>query len=244
MREGKHQIKNIKSEKKHINVKNIFICIILIGVIVGGGFYLKDIFEVMQNNDKKEIQAKTDNEEKKDEKVVEKAEKLINSKAPIIWYYDKNDVKEQIKDKTLFKSYTKIAISRGNIIVFTKDGKDFRKEYAPEEKLTDGEYFIKVEAEDGNSCEKSFIIDTIPPKVSGIINGKLYTKMPTIKFADISDIKEATLTTGKKVIDLKKQSENQEDGTSSYEVKEKGEYKLVVRDIHGLELKRIFEVEI
>lgn len=242
MREGKHQIEKIKTEKKHINMKKIFICIILIGVIAVGGFYLKDIFKIMQNN--KETEAKIDNKQNENEEVVEKAEKLINSKAPIIWYYDQNNIKEQIKDKTLFKSYTKIAISRGNITVFTKDGQDFRKEYAPEEKLTDGEYFIRVETEDGNSCEKSFIIDTIPPRISGIINGKLYNKIPTIKFLDFSDIKEVTLKTEKKVIDLKKKINEKEDGTATYKVEENGEYTLIVKDIHGLELKRIFEVEI
>ena len=244
MREGKHQIEDTKDQKKPRKLKTIFTCIFLIGVIVAGGFYLKDILPEILNNIKIESEANTENNNSEDEKRKEKQEKIINSIAPIIYYYNRDNEKEIIKDGTLFQSYTKIEISRGDITVFTKDGKDFKKEYLQDEELADGEYFIKVEAEDGMTCEKSFIIDTIPPRVTGIRNKKTYREAPIIKLEELDEIEEATLTIEKNVINLKKESIKQDDGTFSYTVEKNGEYALYAKDIHGIEIKRTFKVEI
>lgn len=241
LREGKHQIKEENREKRPNKLKILFTCIILIGIAVAGGLYLRNM-PMTKKDDKPETKANVENKE--DSQVIEKAEKLINSKSPIIWYYNMENVKVPIEEGTLFRDHIKIAISRGNITVFTKDGKDFKEEYSEDEELSEGEYVIKVEAEDGSSCERSFIVDTVPPKVTGIRNKKTYKEVVTIKLEDLDDIKEATLTKGKTEINLKEESEEQSDGTFYYKVKQNGEYILKAKDVHGIEIKRTFKVEI
>ena len=79
--------------------------------------------------------------------------------------------------------------------------------------------FIKVDVKVNNKAVKSEKKDTKKPTVTGVKNGKKYTKAVKIKFKDASGIKYAKL--------------NKKNIKSGYKVKKSGKYKLTVVDKAG-----------
>ena len=87
-----------------------------------------------------------------------------------------------------------------------------------------------MEAEEGNSSQVSFIIDTKEPVITGIKSG-FYEEAQTIVFEDVGDLGSAVLEYNGTTIDLKQKLI--EDGSKSWTVKEKGNYILRAEDKHG-----------
>lgn len=169
------------------------------------------------------MQPKEPEENKHSEAKIEKEEK--DEYAPIISYYDDNDEKELIKDGEVYRRHLKITYNKGTAYIKKQQDADF-KEYN-DELVTDGEYTIKVETQDGKTTQRNFIIDSTPPVIKGIKAGR-YETAQTIEFEDINDVEVATLTNSEgTVINLK------ELGKNTYTVNESGTYTLKVEDKYG-----------
>lgn len=169
------------------------------------------------------MQPKEPEENKHSEAKIEKEEE--DEYAPIISYYDDNDEKELIKDGEVYRRHLKITYNKGTAYIKKQQDADF-KEYN-DELVTDGEYTIKVETQDGKTTQRNFIIDSTPPVIKGIKAGR-YETAQTIEFEDINDVEVATLTNSEgTVINLK------ELGKNTYTVNESGTYTLKVEDKYG-----------
>lgn len=149
----------------------------------------------------------------------------VTDYAPIISYYNEDNLKVEMTDGQVFRKHLSIMHNKGTATI--KEAKEANFKPYNGELLTDGIYTIKVVAEDGTSSQKTFIIDTLAPVVTGIKAGR-YNVAQTIIFEDISDVGVATLTSNDgRFIDLKAL------GQSSYTVNESGTYTLRVEDKYG-----------
>ena len=150
----------------------------------------------------------------------------VTDYAPTISYYNDDNLKTEITDGQVFCKHIAVVYNKGTATI--KEQNDVSYRVYNGETLEDGTYTIKVVAEDGTSSQKTFIIDTLPPVVTGIKAGRFKT-VKTILFEDINDVAVATLSRYEdgKVIDLKAEGKN------SYEVNESGTYTLKVEDKYG-----------
>ena len=150
----------------------------------------------------------------------------VTDYAPVISYYNDDNLKVEMTDGQVFCKHLSIMYNKGTAMI--KEQNDTSFETYNGEVLTDGIYTIKVTAEDGTSSQKTFIIDTLAPVVTGVKAGR-YTTAQTIVFEDIDDVAVATLTkySNGEVIDLKAEGKN------SYVVDESDTYTLRVEDKYG-----------
>ena len=150
----------------------------------------------------------------------------VTDYAPTISYYNDDNLKTEITDGQVFCKHIAVVYNKGTATIKEQNDVSYRAYNG--ETLEDGTYTIKVVAEDGTSSQKTFIIDTLPPVVTGIKAGRFKT-VKTILFEDINDVAVATLSRYEdgKVIDLKAEGKN------SYEVNESGTYTLKVEDKYG-----------
>ena len=120
---------------------------------------------------------------------------------PVVYYNDLNQNGATVilleGDVFRYKPTIKYA---GKTITIIKNGKPI--EYK-EERLEDGEYCVIVTGKD-KEIKRNFIVDTTPPKFTGITSGK-FTQPQTITFDDVEDVEKATITNKdtKQVIDIK-----------------------------------------
>lgn len=169
------------------------------------------------------MQPQEPKENKHSETKIEKEEE--DEYAPIISYYDENDEKELIKDGEVYRKHLKLTYNKGTAYIKKQQDTEF-KEYN-DELVTDGEYTIKVETQDGKTTQRNFIIDSTPPVIKGIKAGR-YETAQTIEFENINDVEVATLTNSEgAVVNLKELGEN------TYTVNESGTYTLKVEDKYG-----------
>ena len=177
---------------------------------------------------------------------------IVTDYAPIISYYENNDEEKEpttLVEGKVLRQHLAYVWDKGTAYYKNQEDDDTKyKEYksvgttqAGQYKgsiLTDGKYTIKVVAEDGATTVRNFVVDTTPPTISGIANGR-YTTAQTIVFEDISDVGTAILinnTTGKST-DIKEELRKQghTTGRCTYTVGDKGtnSYTLKVEDEYG-----------
>lgn len=205
--------------KKVVIAIVIILTILAIGAI---GYLHKDsIISFVQNNI-----LKTEN----NEDIIENTAPIRTGDAPpYIAYFDEGkNARVDIENNQVFRKSMAVYFDKGTAKIKEEKDNDFR-EYNSEEVLKDGNYTIKVEAEDG-SAEVKFIIDTKEPVITGIKSG-FYEDAQTIVFEDVSDLGSATLQFNDTTIDLKQELEKSK--KNSWTVSEKGNYILKAEDKHG-----------
>lgn len=205
--------------KKVVIAIVIILTILAIGAI---GYLHKDsIISFVQNNI-----LKTEN----NEDIIENTAPIRTGDAPpYIAYFDEGkNARVDIENNQVFRKSMAVYFDKGTAKIKEEKDNDFR-EYTSEEVLKDGNYTIKVEAEDG-SAEVKFIIDTKEPVITGIKSG-FYEDAQTIVFEDVSDLGSATLQFNDTTIDLKQELEKSK--KNSWTVSEKGNYILKAEDKHG-----------
>lgn len=205
--------------KKVVIAIVIILTILAIGAI---GYLHKDsIISFVQNNI-----LKTEN----NEDIIENTAPIRTGDAPpYIAYFDEGkNARVDIENNQVFRKSMAVYFDKGIAKIKEEKDNDFR-EYNSEEVLKDGNYTIKVEAEDG-SAEVKFIIDTKEPVITGIKSG-FYEDAQTIVFEDVSDLGSATLQFNDTTIDLKQELEKSK--KNSWTVSEKGNYILKAEDKHG-----------
>lgn len=152
--------------------------------------------------------------------------------SPVIYYSFDDGLKKPLEDNSIWGDVTKITWMDDCSGVIKRDGKDFSKENNTVI-IKDGVYEITVSSADGkNKTTKTLTIDRMPPQVEVKKNE---SGTYTITFADVDDIKTATLrrldTKAERIlaeIDL------MENGLKkSTEITEKGYYILKVIDQYG-----------
>ena len=152
--------------------------------------------------------------------------------SPVIYYSFDDGLKKPLEDNSIWGDVTKITWMDDCLGVIKRDGKDFSKENNTVI-IKDGVYEITVSSADGkNKTTKTLTIDRMPPQVEVKKNE---SGTYTITFADVDDIKTATLrrldTKAERIlaeIDL------MENGLKkSTEITEKGYYILKVIDQYG-----------
>ena len=141
---------------------------------------------------------------------------------PVVYY---NDLNQNGATVILLEG----DVFRYKPITIIKNGKPI--EYK-EERLEDGEYCVIVTGKD-KEIKRNFIVDTTPPKFTGITSGK-FTQPQTITFDDVEDVEKATITNKdtKQVIDIKKHLTDNK--TNQYTTpSEKGRYEIRIEDKYG-----------
>lgn len=206
--------------KKVVIAIVIILTILAIGAI---GYLHKDgIISFIQNN----ILKTGANEE---DSIVNTAPIRTGEVPPYIAYFDEEkNARVDIENNQVFRKSMAVYFNKGTAKIKEEKDNEFR-EYNSEEVLKDGNYTIKVEAEDG-MAEVKFIIDTKEPVITGIKSG-FYEEAQTIVFEDISDLGSATLQFNDSIIDLKQELEKSKKNT--WTVSEKGNYILKAEDKHG-----------
>lgn len=212
-------------------MKKVIIMIVIILTIVGlgiiGFLYKENIINFVQENI---LKTQTNKEEEKNTINENTAPIRTGIAPPYIAYFDEEkDARVDINNNQVFRRSMAVYFDKGTAKIKEEKDNDFR-DYTSEEILKDGNYTIKVEAEDGTT-EVKFIIDTKEPVITGIKSG-FYEEAQTIVFEDVSDLGSATLQfNDNEVIDLKKELEKT--GNNSWTVSQKGNYILKAEDKNG-----------
>lgn len=152
--------------------------------------------------------------------------------SPVIYYSFDDGLKKPLEDNSIWGNVTKISWMDDCSGVIKRDGKDFSKENNTVI-IKDGVYEITVLSADGkNKTTKTLTIDRMPPQVEVKKNE---SGSYTITFADVDDIKTATLrrldTKAERILS---EIDLMENGLKkSTEITEKGYYILKVIDKYG-----------
>ncbi len=152
--------------------------------------------------------------------------------SPIIYYSFDDGLRKPLENDSVWGDVTKISWMDDCTGTIKRDGKDFSKENNTVI-IKDGVYEITVLSADGKSkTTKTLTIDRMPPQVEVKKNE---SGTYTITFADINDIKTATLrrldTKAERILS---EIDLMENGLKkSIEITEKGYYILKVIDQYG-----------
>lgn len=203
-------------------MKKFMIVMSILLIIVGTGAIIYMALEVFQNQFKTGMGV--------DDEHLKELEEELRDAPPVVYYNDpqKDGLTTILNDGDIFHYQPEIKYA-GRKISVVKDGIAIQYK---EGKLEDGEYTVVVTGKD-ETITRNFVVDSAPPKVTGVRTGK-YTTAQTVTFADVTDVEKATLTNKQtnEVIDIKKYLiENQTNQyTIAYEI---GAYVLEVEDKYG-----------
>lgn len=203
----KRMIESSKEKKKRPILK-LLLVLILIGIVVL--FFKKEPIKELTN-------------------IISKNE---SKNSPVIYYSFDDGLKKPLEDNSIWGDVTKISWMDDCTGIIKRDGKDFSKENNTVI-IKDGVYEITVLSANGkNKTTRTLTIDRMPPQVEVKKNE---SGTYTITFADVDDIKTATLrrldTKAERILS---EIDLMENGLKkSTEITEKGYYILKVIDQYG-----------
>ena len=203
----KRMIESSKEKKKRPILK-LLLVLILIGIVFL--FFKKEPIKELTN-------------------IISKNE---SKNSPVIYYSFDDGLKKPLEDNSIWGDVTKISWMDDCTGIIKRDGKDFSKENNTVI-IKDGVYEITVLSANGkNKTTRTLTIDRMPPQVEVKKNE---SGTYTITFADVDDIKTATLrrldTKAERILS---EIDLMENGLKkSTEITEKGYYILKVIDQYG-----------